>query len=255
MNVYVVRHAQSRSNVKDPENHPFLPEVALYEANDPSLTALGRKQADRLGQRLSQIDFDYIFTGPRHRHLATAYGIVTHQKNCKTVEIIPGLTETDQETRIGIPLDILNSIFPGMEIIPSPIPQRTGGPVPSDFTDEDKTPDGFLLRARRVIKFLKDNIPDKSNVLLVTSSVFGGGVLMPAMMDINDEDIIGGMPFEFNNASVSLITFKNWECFGDFSSCRFSNDVTHLIVPDEVDVSKLPLPNQYPAFSEAIKLI
>ena len=37
MFVYVVRHAQSRGNVDDPENHPFPPELAAYENDDPSL--------------------------------------------------------------------------------------------------------------------------------------------------------------------------------------------------------------------------
>ena len=255
MNVYVVRHAQSRGNVEDQERHPFRPEVAEYEDRDPSLTALGRNQADRLGRRLSQINFDYIFTGPMHRHFETSYGIIRHQKKCKTVEIIPDLTETDHESRHHIPLDILNVLYPEMEIIPSPIPQRTGGPAPEGFTEDDKTPDGYLRRARRVIKFLKENIPDKSNVLLVTSSMFGGCVLMPTMMGASDEEVNGSMPFDFNNASVSLITFRNWECFGEFSTCEFANDIAHLVVPEEMDISKLPLPNRYPAFADKIQNI
>lgn len=253
MNVYVVRHAQSRGNVEDQENHSFRPEVAAYEDRDPSLTALGRKQADLCGQRLSQIDFDYIFTGPLHRHFETSYGIVRHQKKCKTVEIIPDLTETDHESRNHIPLDILNAIYPEMKIIPSPYPQRTGGPAPEGFTEDDKTPDGYLRRARRVIKFLKENIPDKSNVLLVTSSMFGGCVLMPAMMGASDEEVNGSMPYDMNNASISLIHFGHWDFCGDFSSCKFSNDIAHLIVPESVDISKLPLPNHYPDFADKMQ--
>lgn len=132
-----------------------------------------------MGQRLSQVDFDHIFTAPRHRHLTASYGIVKNQKKCNTVEIIPGLTETDLENRMDIPLDILNVLYPKMEIIPSPVPQRTGGPAPGDFTKDYTTPDGFLRRARRVIRFLTGTLTDSANILLVTSSVFGGGVIMP----------------------------------------------------------------------------
>ncbi len=250
MNIYVVRHAQSRGNVNDPENHPYLPEVEAFEERDPSLTELGRRQADLCGQRLSQIDFDYIFVGPLHRHLETAYGIVRHQKKNKTVEIIPDLTECGHETRNSIPLDILNKIFPEMEIIPSPYPQRTGGPAPEGFTDEDDTADGYLVRAHRVDKFLHENFDSKANILLVTSSMFAGCVLMPVMMGASDEEVNGSMPYDMNNASISLIHYGHWDFCGDFSRCEFANDVAHLIVPDSVDVSKLPLPNQYTSFAE-----
>ena len=88
MYVYVIRHGQSRANVGDPENHPFLPAVRDYEEKDPSLTDLGRKQADLAGRRLSGIDFDAILCGPLHRHLETAYGVVRHQKRNKEIEIL-----------------------------------------------------------------------------------------------------------------------------------------------------------------------
>lgn len=54
-------------------------------------------------------------------------------------------------------------------------------------------------------------------------------------------EINGSMSFDFNNAAISLISFKNRECFGDFFVCRFSND---LILSDDFDVSALPLPNR-----------
>lgn len=250
MLIYVVRHAQSRGNVEDQENHPFLPEVAEYEFRDPSLTALGRKQADLCGQRLSQVDFDHILIGPLHRHFETAYGIIRHQKKCKTVEVIHDLTETDHESRTMIPVEIYNKIYPDMNIIPPVYPQKTGGPAPEGYTEDDKTADGYLRRARRIDRFLHENFDDNAKILLVTSSMFGGCVLMPVMMGASDEEVNGSMPFDFNNASISLINFRNWDCFGDFSTCEFANDIAHLIVPDSVDVSKLPLPNHYPSFAE-----
>ena len=85
--------------------------------------------------------------------------------------------------------------------------------------------------------------------------MFGGCVLMPTMMGASDEEVNGSMPFDFNNASVSLITFRNWECFGEFSTCEFANDIAHLVVPEEMDISKLPLPNRYPAFADKIQNI
>ncbi len=247
MNIYIVRHAQSRGNVENPENHPYLPELEKYELRDPSLTEKGRWQADRLGQRLSQVNFDYIFSGPLHRHLETAYGVVRHQKNCKTVEIIPDLTEVYHEDRYGIPLDILTATMPDMEIIPSPDPTRTGGPMPCDVTEDDNTPEGYSRRAHRVIDFLKANIPEKSNVLIVTSRLFGGAVLIPHLLGASDEEVKNSMPFDFHNAAVSLISFRHRDSSSSYPFCNFANDVAHLIYPDSVDVSKLPLPNLYPS--------
>lgn len=253
MNIYIVRHAQSRGNVEDQENHPYLPEFEEYEFRDPSLTVLGRKQADLCGQRLSQVNFDHIFIGPLHRHFETAYGIIRHQKKCKTVEVLHDLTETDHESRTIIPIDIYNKVFPEMEIIPPTYPQKTGGPAPDGYTEDDKTADGYLRRAHRVDRFLHDNFDSNANILLVTSSMFGGCVLMPVMMGASDEEVNGSMPYDLCNASISLIKYGHWDFCGDFSSCEFANDVAHLIVPESVDISKLPLPNRYPAWAEKMQ--
>ena len=245
MNVYIVRHAQSRGNVENPENYAYLPELEAYELRDPSLTEQGKWQADRLGQRLSQVDFDYIFSGPLHRHLETAYGVVRHQKNCKTVEIIPDLTEVYHENRDGLPFDILKKLMPDMDIIPSPNPTRTGGPMPCDATEEDDSPDGYSRRAHRIIDFLKENIPYRSNVLLVTSRLFGGAVLIPHMLGVPDEVVKGGIPFDFHNAAVSLVKFKNMNLPDAHSFCGFINDAAHLLCPDVPDASKIPLVDRY----------
>ena len=247
MNVYIVRHAQSRGNVENPENYSYLPELEKYELRDPSLTELGRRQADRLGQRLSQVEFDYIFSGPLHRHLETAYGVVRHQKKCKTVEIIPDLTEVYHENRNGLPLDILKRLMPDMEIIPSPNPTRTGGPMPCDATDEDDSPDGYSRRAHRVIDFLKKTVPYRANVLLVTSRLFGGALLIPHMLGAPDELVKKSMPFGFHNAAVSLVRFKNMNTPDEYPFCEFANDFAHLICPDLEDASKIPLPSAYSA--------
>lgn len=245
MNVYVVRHAQSRSqmglNVINSSEPLLHPELEKYDTTDPALTALGRQQADLLGQRLSQVDFDYIFSGPLQRHVETAYGVVRYQKKCKTIEIIHDLNETGDELCNGLPIDIMRSIYPGMEIIPSPNPTRTGGPY--DIPESEISPEGFLRRARRIEEFIKENIPEGSNVLLVTSCNYGGCVLIPALLGLSDDEINSGRPYNMHNTSISLVRYISEEGIGDFPACEFINDISHLIVPKSVDVSKLPLFN------------
>ncbi|MBR5454133.1 MAG: hypothetical protein IKV54_08640, partial [Clostridia bacterium] len=134
-------------------------------------------------------------------------------------------------------------IFPGMNIIPSPNPTRTGGPY--NIPEEDISEVGFRMRARRVEKFLKENFPDNAKILLVTSCNYGGCVLMPALLGLSDEVIDSGLPFNFHNTSISLVQYNKEEGFKDFMSCEFANDVAHLTVPESVDVSKIPLSSTY----------
>ena len=111
MQVYLVRHAQSRQNVNDPENHPYRPEVeeyerGRYEYGDYSLTEFGHWQADRAGRRLAQIEFDAALCSPLHRHVATANGILRYQKN-KKLELINDLFEKGIHSYAGMPIDLL----------------------------------------------------------------------------------------------------------------------------------------------------
>lgn len=248
MQIYVIRHAQSRSQIGingDISKEPLLhPELLKYDKVDPALTAKGRDQADLCGKRLSQVDFDYIFTGPLQRHLETAYGVVRYQKNCKTVEIIHDLNETGDELCNGLPLDIMRSRFPGMEIIPSPNPTRTGGPY--NIPEEEISPEGFLARAKRMDAFLRNCCERDANVLLVTSCNYGGCVLIPKLLGVSDEIINNGsIPFDLYNTSITLVSIFDDPDLGEILSCGFANDIAHLTAPDSTDVSKIPLSNMY----------
>jgi broad specificity phosphatase PhoE len=56
--IWLVRHADVYDGIDD------IP--------DPPLSALGRKQADRLAQRLKSIEFDAVYSSPLRRALQTA---------------------------------------------------------------------------------------------------------------------------------------------------------------------------------------
>ncbi|MBQ2826094.1 MAG: histidine phosphatase family protein [Clostridia bacterium] len=234
MYVYVIRHGQSRANVGDPENHPFLPAVRDYEEKDPSLTDLGRKQADLAGRRLSGIDFDAILCGPLHRHLETAYGVVRHQKRNKEIEILSDLTETGDEGYGGLPIEISQPLFPGMKIIPCSDPSPTGGP--GVIPECDANPVAFRLRGRRLVNYIRERFSSDSSILLVTSCNFGGGILMPALLGLTDRDIDTGKFFEFNNTAISMVHVKD----DGRGTAAFVNDVTHLILPDSENIEGYP---------------
>lgn len=244
MKVYIVRHAQSRQNVHDPEDVAYVrPEVKEYESRDYSLTPHGEDQADRVGRRLSQVKFDAVFCGPLHRHIATANAILRYQEECKTIEILSDLTEIDVPNYEGMPPELWAKLFPDINVIPCPDPPPTGGKMSyseeelGDWINERK-------RAQRVERFLTERFgeDDSKNILIISSVNFYGRVLAPALLRLSDEAIDKCIGFGCDNGSIGCIKlYKS----GTSSRCFCVNDTLHLHVPekDKDIISKLPLFN------------
>lgn len=222
MYVYVVRHAESRGEVNDREHYSFDPSVRDFEDKDPSLTPTGQKQAARLAARLSHVEFDAVFCAPLHSHIATANEILKLQKN-KKIEIINDLLETHIHDYAGIPQDILSALYPDIEIIPCPDPTPTGGNYLL-ARQESFDPQERLIRARRVEKYITERFPYGSNVMILTSEIFGGKSLLPAIMRTlpPNPDAIS---FRCDAASVSKIELRADK---QSSACVYVNDKSHL---------------------------
>ncbi|MBP5236227.1 MAG: histidine phosphatase family protein [Clostridia bacterium] len=232
MKVYLVRHGESRQNVDDTENHPYRPEVEPYENwtyNDWSLTKHGERQADLVGRRLASVDFDAIMCGPLHRQIATAYGIIRHQKRCKKLEIINDLLEKGIHSYAGMPIELLRSFFPDMEIVPCPNPTPTGGKFTYSLEEMYDMVE-MRERGRRIEKYLTERFPDNATVLLVSSGDFMGRSLIPCLMRLPDQVIDICTTFSCHNASLSRIDLAS---DGRRSSCKLLNDTAHLYVPEE----------------------
>lgn len=222
MYVYIVRHAQSRGEVNDREHYSFDPLVKDFEEKDPSLTPHGVKQAALLAHRLSPIEFDAVLCAPLHSHIATANEILKLQKN-KKIEIINDLLETHIHDYAGIPQDILAKLYPDIEIIPCPDPTPTGGNYLLT-RQESFDPQERLIRARRVEKYITNRFPNDANVLVLTSTIFGGKSLLPSIMRTlpPNPDAIS---FCCEAASVSKIELRADKLS---SACVYVNDKTHL---------------------------
>lgn len=72
---------------------------------DPSLSADGRSQADRLGRWLADEKIDRIYASPMRRAHETA--IPAGEATGLDIELHPGLVEFDQDSAIYIPLEEL----------------------------------------------------------------------------------------------------------------------------------------------------
>ncbi len=222
MYVYIVRHAQSRGEVNDKEHYSFDFRLRDFEEKDPSLTPTGLKQAARLAARLSHVEFDAVLCAPLHSHIATANEILKLQKN-KKIEIINDLLETHIHDYAGIPTEILSNLYPDIEIIPCPDPTPTGGHYLL-ARQESFDPQERLIRARRVEKYITARFPADANVLVLTSAVFGGKSLLPAIMRTlpPNPDAIS---FRCDAASVSKIELRADKLS---STCIYVNDKVHL---------------------------
>ncbi len=222
MNVYIVRHAQSRQNVNDPENHPFLPEVAEYEDHDFSLTELGEQQADLVGQRLAQKELKTILCSPLHRHMSTANGVIRYQKN-KTVELINDLFEKGIHSYAGMPLELMQKLFPDMNIIPCPNPTPTGGKYTYTI-DEMYDKVELRERARRVVNYIINRFDDEDTILIISSGDFMSRYLIACLLDLPDE-LVHRSGFGCTKGSIGKIVIEKKK---NRRSCAFLNDTAHL---------------------------
>lgn len=235
MRVYVIRHAQSRQNVGDPEAHGYDARVSEYEAKDYSLTEKGLDQADRAGRRLSGVKLDAILCGPLHRHIATANEILKYQDNCKCIDILSDLTESDVCDYSGMPTELLCELFPEVEIKRHPA-SVTGG---KDSYSSSELSDRVCERerAKRVVKYITERFSDDSIIAILASVNFFGGTLGSVLMKISDEKVDRITGFGCDNGSISLFEFKE----GHSYAC-FINDILHQSVPDPEIISDIPLP-------------
>lgn len=84
--IYLIRHAESIANTK-----------GIYQGQtyDTTLSPLGEKQSEAIGNRLADIRFDAIYASPLTRTRATALSIKKHQKSPVDIRIDTHLLETN----------------------------------------------------------------------------------------------------------------------------------------------------------------
>ena len=227
MFIYVVRHAQSRAQTRvngSNEKEPLVfPEFEEYDTYDPALSAHGRKQAELVARRLSQIQFDAIFSGPLYRQIETAHSIARYQNN-KKIQVLTELVEISDEKDPRLPEDLYSKAFPDAEVIPCPDPTPAGGSYA--IPDEEIGHGNEIARAVRVERFLTKTFGNDAKILLVSSAMFTGHCLITALLRAPEESAA----YEIENTSVSMIHLKD---DGIHSTCGFQNDWAHLVYPDE----------------------
>lgn len=207
MLVYFVRHGES---VEGSENK--------HQGPDTPLSALGRKQAKLLGQRLKNIDIDLIYTSPFARAEETAK-IINKTLNVK-MQYLEMVYEIKRPSRTE------GQSFESEEVMR--IRQMTfDNKHNPDWTYEDSESNRHLWeRAGQTIDHLLKSHAD-DNILIASHGTFIRAFVARALfgpeLDVKVLNTIVGK-FSSENTGISLLRFtdeKGWRLM-------FWNDLRHI---------------------------
>ena len=195
MKLFITRHGTTEWNVSR----------ILQGWGDSKLTVEGKLRAVKLGERLSDIDFDIVYSSPQNRALETAK-LIIGDKDTKIITH-DGLREIGFGTWEGMELDIIEEQFSEL--------YYTYRNNPEDYIplDGESFKDLFL----RVGGFLEEiKTKDAENILIVTH-----GVTIKAMITI----IKGLTLTEFSSLPVFTGTSLN--------ICEVKNGKLELILEND----------------------
>lgn len=104
MDVYLVRHGESLSNIG--ESREF----------DSTLSPKGEQQAECLGRYLANVRFDKIYSSHMCRAVQTAAAVARHQEGNPEIIIVPEFCETETPGDFEANTELLRSVYPKLNI-------------------------------------------------------------------------------------------------------------------------------------------
>ena len=104
MDVYLVRHGESLSNIG--ESREF----------DSMLSPKGEQQAECLGRYLANVRFDKIYSSHMCRAVQTAAAVARHQEGNPEIIIVPEFFETETPGDFEANTELLRSVYPKLNI-------------------------------------------------------------------------------------------------------------------------------------------
>ncbi|MBR3597406.1 MAG: histidine phosphatase family protein [Clostridia bacterium] len=217
LEIYLIRHAQSNGNagIKIHEV-PTIQDMA-----DPLLTQLGISQAKALGDCLSDIDFDYVYSSALMRAERTATEVINKQKNRQKLRILPFLTENGMgEDYAGATWEELHEINPDASLAPD-LPEDTAILCYSD-KDDDKA---LFERAKSTIDYLRSHHADGEKLCVVSHAAFITHIIF-YLMGLKEIPVFD---INFSNTGITRILFyePGTNQYGDIIF-DYINSTSHL---------------------------
>lgn len=217
LEIYLIRHGQSNTNAGiNVREIPTIQDMA-----DPYLTETGISQARALGQHLSDIDFDYVYSSGLFRAERTATEVINAQKNRQKLRILPLLTENGMgRDYAGATWEELHAINPDAHLAPD-LPEDTEILCYSDHDDND----AHYVRAEKTIEYLRAHHSNKEKICVVSHAAFITHVVF-YLMGLKEVPLFD---INFSNTGVTKIIFykKGTNKYGDIIF-DYINSTAHL---------------------------
>jgi len=246
LELYLIRHGQSRGNVGFDNE-----EVAFTELNDPRLTPLGTMQAKKAGKYLENVEFDACYSSPLVRTVITANEIISFQKEKKTLNVLPLVTEVAvEEVYKGRTIDELRE-FCDTAVVADGFNEEDG----LLFYNPRENEKPIFERAEKAVSYLRSRYKNGEKVLVAGHAAFGT-VMIFHIMGYTQSPVYD---IEITNTGITHIIFykEGTNRFGDivFDSI---NDTKHFCIPDEdvtdISVSKI-IKNNPEDLDDTVKLL
>ncbi len=194
LEIYLIRHAQSNGNagIKVREI-PTLQDMA-----DPFLSETGICQAENLGEYLSDINFDAVYSSALLRAERTATEVIKKQKQQKPLWLLPLLTENGMgEEYEGAPEDI-KKINPEAVLAPG-LPSDTPLMCYSAKGDDK----AHFERAREAVNYLRSHHEKGEKICVVSHAAFITHIVF-YLMGLENVPLFD---INFSNTGITKIIF------------------------------------------------
>lgn len=202
MELYIVRHGQSCMNIKDGYDIPDE-ELTRDQRENPPLTALGKYQAEQLGEYYSDVKFDAVYASPLRRATMTAYyALLQNECSEKYVYTMPWLIECGiSEDYSAVTFDELNAEFDGRILAPEGI-DVSGYLINGDGQNQTS----HYERAKNVISYLRERYKNGEKIMTVAHGGFNTDLFLYA---IKSEGTRFYDPAFANTSVTKLIFYKD----------------------------------------------
>lgn len=216
LELYLVRHGQSMGNAGYDRD-----DLTLRESNDPLLTEKGLLQADLAGKYLSSIEFDHLYSSGLIRAICTADGILRHQKEKKSLNILPILSEVGISPEYdGITLEEMKEFCETARLADG-VSEDAPRVYHSSFENESELFD----RAKAVMEHMRSRYSDGEKIAVVAHAAFLT-ILIFYIMGFNESPVFD---ISIQNTGISKVVFykEGTNPYGDISF-EYINETTHL---------------------------
>ena len=219
LELYIIRHGQSMGNA----GYDGRTDLTQKEMHDPVLTEKGLSQAQKAGIRLSETDFDAVYSSAMLRAVQTATEILKFQKKPKDLNVLPVACEMMFAPEYkGVTMAEIKEINPNAVLAEGVDPDS---PMIYSATKENDESYAYE-RANLVLCYLRERYRNGEKVALVSHAAFMTYIVF-TLMGFSEK--CPCFDISFSNTGITKVIFykPGTNVYGD-TVFEFINDTAHL---------------------------